>query len=246
MNAEMSTFKEYLYDICKKVAAEFPGWNFTAGQFKNKSLKHTDLLVSLGFAFENGRTPLGPAVRIENKKSMKLHKNLLGFSGATSFLTFQDLANELIYMPEVVRENAWIDQNKKTFLAYVTSINKAYLADTTIDMTEAKPVLHAVMRDGVSLIRKYYDLSSEENLLKAMPPKYTPKKSFSGSYDVYERQKGVMMCIVRLVLGDFEFVERYRSDEYQTVYPKRTVELDKVIAALPELKKRYAETGSVI
>jgi hypothetical protein len=47
-------------------------------------------------------------------------------------------------------------------------------------------------------------------------------------------------------LGDFDFVVRYRSDDFKTIYPKRTEELNKIIAKLPELKKRYAETGSVI
>jgi len=41
-------------------------------------------------------------------------------------------------------------------------------------------------------------------------------------------------------------VEAYRSDSFETIFPKRTVELDKLISALPALKKRYAETGSVV
>jgi hypothetical protein len=239
----MGTFKENLYAICKEVATEFPGWDFAAGDFKNKSVKHTTQVVSLGFAFENGRTPLEPAARVENKKTMKLYKNLLGYSGSTSILLFQVLANELTHMPEHLRIGAWINQNRQSFLDYVTSIGKAKLADDVVDITEVKPVLRAVLQDGIALIERHYDLSSEENFLKALPPKYIPRK---GSSWEYEGQRGVMMCIVRLCLGDFEFVERYRSDEYKTINLKRTVELDKIIAALPELKTRYAETGSVI
>lgn len=65
-------------------------------------------------------------------------------------------------------------------------------------------------------------------------------------YDELERQKGVMMCIVRSLLGDFDFVERYRSDDFKTIFPKRTVELDKLAAVLPDLKRRYTETGSIV
>ena len=55
-----------------------------------------------------------------------------------------------------------------------------------------------------------------------------------------------MLCIVRLVLGDFDFVVRYHNDEIPTAWPKRMADVDKIIAALPELKRRYEETGSVI
>lgn len=240
----MGTFKEKLYEICKEVASEFPGWGFTAGQFKNKSLKHTDISIPLGFAFENGRTPLQPSVHLENKKTVKLYKNLMGSSVSTSFMTFQDLANELTNIPEKFRVSARINQNKEGYLAYLASTNRTHLADRVIDITEVKPILQAVMRDGIALIERHYDLSSEENFLKALPPKYTPRNQ--APYREFEQQKGVMMCVVRLVLGDFEFVERYCSDEYQTSYPKRTVELDKIIAVLPDLKRSYAETGSVI
>ncbi|MGO4569269.1 hypothetical protein AB4Z52_30535 [Rhizobium sp. 2YAF20] len=57
---------------------------------------------------------------------------------------------------------------------------------------------------------------------------------------------GVMVCVVRILLGDFDFVEHYRSDEYKTGKPKRIADLDKIIAALPELRKRYTETGTVV
>ncbi|AXW13832.1 hypothetical protein CJO84_01315 [Ralstonia solanacearum] len=61
-----------------------------------------------------------------------------------------------------------------------------------------------------------------------------------------EKMKGVMICLVRILLGDFDFVLNYRGDEFNTLFPKRFAELDKIIAALPELKRKYDETGSVV
>lgn len=61
-----------------------------------------------------------------------------------------------------------------------------------------------------------------------------------------EGAAGVMQCLARIVLGDFDFVENYCSDEFKTAVPKNTADLDKIVAALPGLKKRYAEMGKVI
>jgi hypothetical protein len=101
------------------------------------------------------------------------------------------------------------------------------------------------MRDGISFIQNHYDLSSEASLLKGLPAKYTTRH-VNSPYDQMEKQKGVVMCLVHVLLGDFEFVEHYRSNDFSTIFPKRTDELDKIVDALPELKTRYAEIGSAI
>ena len=146
-------------------------------------------------------------------------------------------------MPENLRRGGWIHQDKKLQMALAPPSEQAQAG--MIDITEVRPVLRDVMRDGIAFIEKHYDLSSEENLLRNLPPKYT---SYVGTwgYDELEKQKGVTMCLVRILLGDFDFIMNYRSEDYKTIYPKSLTELDKIIAALPELKKRYAETGSVI
>jgi hypothetical protein len=48
-----------------------------------------------------------------------------------------------------------------------------------------------------------------------------------------------------MLLGDFDFTENYVSENYQTIFPKRMDHLDKLIAALPELKRQYAATGKI-
>jgi hypothetical protein len=47
--------------------------------------------------------------------------------------------------------------------------------------------------------------------------------------------KGVLMCIARIILGDFDFVERYRGDNFKTIFPKRLDEIDKIISVLPDI-----------
>ncbi|MFM0009007.1 hypothetical protein PQR46_00655 [Paraburkholderia sediminicola] len=84
----MTTLKADLFDICQRVADEFPGWTFASGHFKNKTLKHSELIVHLGFGFERGTTPLQPSVTVNNKRALKLSKELLGAERETSTVNF--------------------------------------------------------------------------------------------------------------------------------------------------------------
>lgn len=101
------------------------------------------------------------------------------------------------------------------------------------------------MKDAIAFIDGHYDLSSEENFLKGLPPKYETRHPNS-PYDEMDATKGVVMCLVKILLGDFDFIGQYMSDEYKTVFPKRMADLQKIERALPDLKRRYTETGSVI
>lgn len=101
--------------------------------------------------------------------------------------------------------------------------------------------MRKVLGDGIRFLEQYYDFSSEENLLRHLPA--SEKVWVSGGM---EEAAGVMQCFAHIVLGDFDFVEYYCSDAVKTVYPKYIADLDKIIAALPELKKRYADTGKVV
>lgn len=238
----MATFKTRLFDICNEVASEFPGWSFSSGVFQNKTLKHSTMKISAGFAFRHGNTPFQPAIFIAHKKSMTLYKKLIGYPRHTSIVPFPIIAQRLKHMPEDFRTSGWILDDKKTQIALAppSELPRKYL----LDITEVRPVMRAAMMDGLALIGEFYDFSSEQNFLRNLPPKYETRAS-TIPYDEYERQKGIMLCIVHMLLGDFDYVERYSSDEYKTLFPKRP-DLANIVAALPGLKKKYAETGKII
>ncbi|WP_143708193.1 hypothetical protein [Ralstonia pickettii] len=106
-------------------------------------------------------------------------------------------------------------------------------------------MLVATMKDAIDFINNHYDLSSEENLLRGLPAKYETRHPNS-PYDEMDMGKGVTLCLVKVLLGDFDFVGHYMSDDFKTIFPKSMPELQKIADALPALKQRYAETGSVI
>lgn len=239
----MSTFKTDLYEMCGQVAADFPGWSFGSGQFKTNALKHTELVVHLGLGFEQGLTPVCPSINIYNKKLSRLCRYIFSENGCASMVSMQVVAHTLKYLPEKLRTGFWIAQDKRSYLSLARPSEA--VKDVTVDLAEARLVLVDVMRDAIHFIENHYDLSSENALLCGLPAKYTTRH-VNSPYDQMEKMKGVMFCLVRILLGDFDFVENYRGDNYKTIYPKRIQDLNKIIDVVPELKRRFAETGTVI
>ncbi|MFM0592163.1 MULTISPECIES: hypothetical protein [Paraburkholderia] len=246
----MGTLKTEIYGLCKDTTAEFPGWEFSAGKFKNSSLNHTELIVDPGLSFDRGFAHLQPNIALNNKRAIKLSKKLLGEAIPTATVSFQVIAHLLTAMPEPIRLSCLVCDDKAQYMATVRQSNRFSekvledLDERSIDLKNAPTVLAAMLRDGISFIERYYQLVNEESLLGNLPAKYTTRNEIP--YDEMERQKGVMMCLVHILLGDFDFVNHYRSEDFKTVFPKRMGELDKIVVALPDLKRRYAETGLVI
>jgi hypothetical protein len=236
----LGPFKTKLYEICTEVASEFQGWSFVSGTFKNKSLKHSTLMLSPGFHIIADNTPLQPALFVQHRRSMALFKRLNGYELATSMVIFQTIPQLLHHTPEPLRLICSIVADKQLQFRLVPPSEKT--RDSFVDITEARSVLRANLADGIALFEQLYDFSSEENFLRNLPPRYTTRSEKS-PYDEFERQKGVMVCIVRALLGDFDFVHQYRDDTYQTIFPKRVTELDNLIAALPELRSQYSKTS---
>ena len=118
-------------------------------------------------------------------------------------------------------------------------------ASGVLGVAESYDLFRGILEDAIWFFESHYDLSSEEALLNSLPPKYTTRHE-KIPYDQLEAQKGIEYCIVRVLLGDFDYPLLYESDDFETIFPKRTDELEKVIAALPGLKTRYAGTGQVI
>jgi hypothetical protein len=238
----MATFKDRVLAICIEVAAEFEGWKYVAGVFKNGDLKHTALIVSPGFSFDKGTTFLQPSIHVCNKRSMRLYKKIIGRDRSTSLVSFSDIENfQGEFRP--VWESSLIVENKAELFRLVPDARKQ--EDGYLDIHELKPVLRAMMEDGMAMLNRYYDLSTEENLLRGLPPQYEPHYPWDTPPGM-DGQNGIATCIAHAVVGDFEFTERYRRDDYKTGRPKNSVDLEKIVAVLSELRKRYEETGKVI
>ena len=107
-----------------------------------------------------------------------------------------------------------------------------------------------VLAGGIAFIDRYFDLQSEESLLRHLPVTYrwmdqgVGNSGQMGSF--YEQADGIIHCLAAIVVGDFEFVERYQSDDIKTSMPKRVQDLEKIKNALPELRRRYEATGKAI
>ena len=227
----MTTLKLALHDACTEVASEFPDWRFVSGEFKRHPLDGTSISIVPGFYIRDGNTPLQPSLVVRHAKSMSMFKKLFNYSQPTSIVIFQQIAQLLCHLPEELRLGGWIFSDRALQTKRAPPNDPARL----VDITEVKPVLRAMVSDGIGLIDKLYDFSSEKLLLSSLPPKYATRH-VNSPYDEFERQKGVMVCVIHAYLGDFAFVEHYMSDEYKTVFPKRMTELNKLLAVLPTLK----------
>lgn len=238
----MSGLKSKLYDICSQVASEFPDWDFSSGEFKNKSLKHSTLAINPGFSFALNNTPLQPAVVIYHKRSMALFKELNGYELPTSIVRFQNVPQLLQHMPADLRGLCWIlaDKNLQMNLAAPSEESKKRM----IDVAESLPILRAMMVDGIALIEGLYRLDSERGLLGNLPPKYIPGCD-KVPYDEFERSKGVMVCIAHALIGDFDFAQKYREDNYSTIFPKKIREIDRLLEVMPQLKIQYGKASNV-
>ncbi|AXL50614.1 hypothetical protein DSC91_002908 [Paraburkholderia caffeinilytica] len=241
------TFKSEIFEICQQVAVEFHGWKFTSsGDFVNKALKHTDLIVSPGFVFNaEPSCSVSPVAGIKNRKIVRLYKDLFGRE------PFWTLSVKFQLESEKYRGAISVKRIYPQKVPFTTAHEEPNCwPDGFIVRAEALTYLRGVLTDGRRYVEKYFDLSSEESLLRNLPVSYQwMDKGIGNSGQMgsfYEESDGIVHCLAAIILGDFDFVERYRSDEFKTMTPKRVHEIDKIVSVLPELKRRFSETGSVV
>lgn len=240
------TFKAEILEIARSVAAEEPDWAFSSsGDFVSKRLKHTDLIVSPGFTFNAAPSCIvQPFSAIRNKKIVRLCKAILGRDPFwTLSITFQ-LESERYRGPDSVSN---IYPARFPF----TTANGEHVTwpRSFITKADTPDYLRNVLADGTAFINKYFDLQSEESLLRHLPVTYRwmdqgiGKSGRMGSF--YDQADGIIHCLAAIVIGDFGFVEMYQSDVIKTSMPKREQDLAKIKNALPELRRRYEATGSI-
>jgi len=236
------TFKDDIYQICKEVASEIEGWSFAAGSFKNKTLKHTDLIVDPGLYFRSGGCSTQPCVAVNNKRAKKLCELVVSWDNWSLMVKFQsELEDYYLNNPQCVT-NIYPEK----FPAVDMYGKPGPWPSGWIVQAQAKDYLKKVLIDGISVIKKYFVLTSEENFLNNLPTGFKQREAGYVENAFYEYQGGIMLCIAALVRGDFDFVERFASNDFKTLVPKREVELKKILAALPDIKRKFAETGKVI
>jgi hypothetical protein len=159
---------------------------------------------------------------------MEIFKQVSGYGLPTSIVPFQNIPHLLQHVPEELRIASWILADKSLHVSLVSPSKEQQRG--MIDVTESRSILRAVLMDGIALFGKLYDLSSEEDFLRNFPPKYETR-SEKIPYDEFERDKGIMVCIVQFLRGNLDFVYEYRSDSYKTVFPKKIKQLDNLISS---------------
>ncbi|VVE73949.1 hypothetical protein PAN31117_04814 [Pandoraea anapnoica] len=238
----MASFKNDVYEICVEAVKGFSGWEFSSGRFINKLKGHTNLVIYGGFGFRGDVASFYPGVQLNNKKLAKLCRIVIGEELPASIVSFQRISNSLESIPSNLRLGCDIVKNKG--MMPLEDVDAA-IRETFVDISDARDLFEATIRDGIRFIEAHYDLSSEEKFLSALPAKYETWH-VNSPYDEWERRKGVVMCLVRMLIGDFDFVERYGSAGFETIFPKETREIELILKSLPELKGRYERTGSVV
>lgn len=153
-------------------------------------------------------------------------------------MLFSEVRGQLNILTELKEYTPRFIQDREKFIQHGGSDDPYWR-----DVSQISGCIERIISQGISFFNEHYDFTSEENMLKALPARY--KVSASGGYQEYEKSRGVMLCLIRCILGDFEFVRHYRSDDYKTIFPKRVEDLDKIIAYLPQMKKSLQEKGYV-
>jgi hypothetical protein len=239
------TFKSDLHQICNEIASEFDDWSFTtSGVFKNKTLKHSDLIISPGFTFTS-LTPscsTQPTAKVSNKKVAKLFKQFIGWDRWTVGIAFQMESNDYRFHTSPLHPTNIFPE--KFAFKDEHGVQQEWPASWIVQ-AQAKDYVRGVLTDGIGYLNKYFDFSSEENLLRHLPVGYKDRCK-ELDYDFYEGINGIAHCLAAIVIGNFDFVERYASNEFKTIVPKNEEDLKKILAALPELRRKFELTGKVI
>ena len=131
--------------LCKELTNEYQDWEFTSGQFKNKRLKHTNLIVSPNWIFSGVSALAQPVAGIENKKIEMCFSYWLGRNEKTYWSFAENLRN--IEQHKMRRRFKCVDEELINYI-------------------------HEIMNLGIDLIADNYDLRDEAHILANLPPLY--------------------------------------------------------------------------
>ena len=137
--------KSEIIDVCVQTAAQFPGWEYSAGAFKNKEASPCIKVVHPFWSFSPGTALSQPAIGFQHKVISALYKKL--FNSDSFMLSFSDI----VELPS----------------KYSSGLR---FYDIAADRAEEK--IKTMLSDGIVALEKKYDFSSEKNLLENMPKNF--------------------------------------------------------------------------
>jgi len=143
---EHTVKKSDAIELCKKIANDYDGWEFISGNFKNKKLKHTDVLLHLGLSVSAGRGSIEPSVRVLNKKIKLLEKKITNEKplDCTSLIRHADFEEDYDFHSE-----------------------RFY----TLEDGKAEKVIRHALDVAIEIFEQYYNYTDEREFLENLPVK---------------------------------------------------------------------------
>lgn len=142
------SIKPDIQKICSAVSADFSGWSYSSGEFNNRTMKHTDLLVRPFSHFKNDMCGIQPAAAIVNKKVAKLAKAIFNRNlNYLSVILFQRQSEE--YRGKNAVFGIWREKRKEIMGPHGKFIE---WPASWIDLNEAPEFLRKVMQDGIGYL----------------------------------------------------------------------------------------------
>lgn len=143
---EHTVKKSDAIELCKKIANDYDGWEFIGVNFKNKELKHTDIILDLGLSVAAGRGSIEPSTEALNKNIKLLDKKIVHEKPLdyTSFIRHADF-----------EEN--YDFHSERFY--------------TLEDGKAEKVIRHALDVSIEIFEQYYNYTDEREFLENLPVK---------------------------------------------------------------------------
>lgn len=167
--------KQTVEDMCKALAAEHPGWEYSNKAFKNKSLKYTTKLIDFGWSYNSLCSNFQPLVGVSHKKICQLYKKIFDISmGWNSGYLLTEIA------PEYRKVNFFTDYTQPGH-----------------DYDYMNQLIRQVFARCMQEMDRIYDFSSENNLIDSFPPElklqrgelYCLSRAYVGDFEYVRRYR---------------------------------------------------------
>jgi hypothetical protein len=131
-------------DLCKKIANDYNDWGFIGGNFKNKRLMHTDIILDLGLSVSSGAGSIEPSTEVLNKKIKLLDKKIVHEKPLTytSFIRHADFEESYDFHSE-----------------------RFY----TLEDGKAEKVIRHALDVSIEIFEQYYNYTYESEFMENLP-----------------------------------------------------------------------------